>query len=95
MDYIGCKVKMELIQPEIKCSGRDTVSCYYKGKVIDTFDSPNMIQIKFKYKGETIHEWYNLDNQRFNRNELSDIKIIKISGGNAKGDKGTRPASLG
>lgn len=40
------KVKLELKQPPIKCSGRKDVVCHYRGKVVEIKDNKITIQIK-------------------------------------------------
>lgn len=49
---LGDKVKLELVQPQIKCSGRDDVSFVTRGKV-KGFDGNRTI-IKFKSKGQLV-----------------------------------------
>ena len=49
---LGSKVKLKLIQPSIKCSGRDDVAFQTRGKIIDL--SEDYIKIEFKSKGELI-----------------------------------------
>ena len=44
------KVKLQLIQPKIKCSGRGDVTCFYNGKVI--MDEPNSMIIVIKVYGK-------------------------------------------
>lgn len=69
----GDKVKLQLIQPKIKCSGRNEVKCFYKGKVVD--EKQFNIKIEFKYKGEIIEHWYNVITDSFSEDYLKDIKI--------------------
>lgn len=71
---LGDKVKMKLIQPKIKCSGRDTVECFYRGKIIHV-PKFNAYLIEFKFKGKIIRDWYYI-NFGFRNKELKDIKII-------------------
>ena len=66
------KVKMVLKQPPIKCSGRDDVTCYYRGKIIDESDVDYLIE--FKHNGEVKKELYHKSHGFYNV-ELSDIKI--------------------
>lgn len=40
------KVKLKLVQPQIKCSGRDDVTCIYRGKVIKETNNKLFIEIK-------------------------------------------------
>lgn len=40
------KVKLQLVQPKIKCSGRQDVSCYYNGKVVTETEDSLVIIIK-------------------------------------------------
>lgn len=69
------KCKLELIQPYIKCGGRDDVKCHYRGKIIGCGD--NCFIIQFKYKGEVIERLYYLDGTGFHEDELKDIKLVK------------------
>lgn len=72
---LGDKVKLQLIQPQFKCSSREEISCFYRGKVI-IIPPFNSVMIEFKYKGEIIREWYQ-ENLGFRRKDINDIKIIK------------------
>ena len=74
---LGSKVKMKPEQPIFKCSGRDDVTCYYKGTVTQVF--ANCVRISFKYKGEYRENLYDIVNNTFVKEELKDIKIVKIS----------------
>lgn len=40
------KVKLKLIQPQIKCSGREDVTCIYRGKVVQETYNELYIEIK-------------------------------------------------
>lgn len=40
------KVKLKLVQPQIKCNGRDDVTCIYRGKVIQETEKEMFIEIK-------------------------------------------------
>lgn len=72
---LGSKVKLKLIQPHFICSGRDAVSCNYKGVI--TYIGNKLVLIKFKYRGELIEAWYHLGEKSFVINEeLKDIKLI-------------------
>ncbi len=66
------KVKLELKQPQFKCSGRDNVTCYYRGKIVK--ETKTSYLIEFKYKGNTLIELYDKV-EGFNDPELKDIKI--------------------
>lgn len=75
---LGSKVKLKLVQPNIKCSGRDDVTCYYRGKIIETLE--DSVFIEFKYKGRLERELYysNLSDLGigFYKEEFRDIKIV-------------------
>lgn len=74
---LGSKVKLQLIQPYIKCSDRDTITCYYGGKIIGR--SFHFIVIEFKYNKNIIQEKYYFPlngKEGFLKEELQDIKII-------------------
>ena len=60
---LDSKVKLKLIQPQFKCSGRDDVSCNYKGKVIAL--KGKLVCIEFKYRKELIQAWYDLGEKSF------------------------------
>lgn len=66
------KVKMVLVQPEIKCAGRDDVVCHYRGRVVE--ESEDGMLIKFRHKGQTIERWYGPNG--FEEPELADIKVV-------------------
>ena len=72
---LGDKVKLQLIQPQFKCSGRSNVTCFYRGKVTGYFDD-NSIFIEFKYKGIKQNTIYSLKFEKFLDKEFKDIKII-------------------
>lgn len=67
------KIKLELIQPHIKCSGRGDVKCYYRGKV--SIVNKDIIGVIFKYKGKNIEALYSISRNEFYNEELKDIKI--------------------
>lgn len=48
-EYIR-KVKLKLIQPKIMCSGRNAVTCTFRGKVV--FEHGNFTCIKIRSHGE-------------------------------------------
>lgn len=66
------KVKLELKQPQFICSGRDPVSCYYKGTIMREEEGKQLIH--FKYRGEWIQEWY-YNGEGFLTEDIKDIKI--------------------
>ena len=66
------KIKLELRQPQFKCSGRDDVTCNYRGKILEEHDDWYLIQ--FKYNGELLNEKYDKVGG-FNNPELKDIKL--------------------
>lgn len=79
-EYIG-KVKMRLTQPMIKCSGRDTVTCYYRGKLISFTDS--VLEIEFKFNNETVVGVYDRLNEEWISATVDigfiwDIKVYEI-----------------
>lgn len=67
-------VKMKLIQPAIKCSGRRNVVCYYKGKVVEI--SNDKAFILFKQRGESILGMYDMTKEEFVHREMKDIKLL-------------------
>lgn len=72
----GDKVRLQLIQPQFKCSGRDDVTCKYRGKIINNVG--HFLVVEFKYKGERVTEKYYLPEkgvEGFTKEELQDIKI--------------------
>jgi hypothetical protein len=72
---LGSKVKLKLVQPRFICSGRDAVSCTYKGTIVQMWEK--LICIEFKYRKELIKAWYHLGEKSFVVNEeLKDIKLI-------------------
>jgi len=72
---INQKVKMKLVQPKIKCSGRDDVSCHYRGIVTHVI-LPGFVTIKFKQHGQWIEALYNEHAQQFDKEEYKDIKVV-------------------
>ncbi len=74
----GQKVKMKLIQPFIKCSGRRDVTAYFRGKVIE-LAGPGFVShaiISFKYRGELVQGMYDLYERQFIEEEYKDIKLV-------------------
>jgi hypothetical protein len=71
------KVKLQLKQPAIICSGRDFTTCFYRGKVVanedDETGSYRMIQ--FKVHGEQQEEKY-YDEDGFRHPDFEDVKIV-------------------
>ncbi len=56
-DSLPQKVKLQLIQPDIICSGRDRVTATFRGEAVSkrhSFRKGMSVGIKFKYKGEEI-----------------------------------------
>lgn len=49
MSQLPRSIKLKLVQPKIKCSGRDEVTCYYRGKVV--FENENEKHILIKTRG--------------------------------------------
>lgn len=66
------KVKLVLKQPQFKCSGREDVTCHYRGKILEEHDEWYLIQIK--YNGVVMNEKYDKVNG-FENPEIKDIKI--------------------
>lgn len=74
----GSKVKLKLVQPNIKCIGRDDVTCHYRGKIIETLEDSILIEFKYKGKLERQLYYFNFPNlgEGFYKESLRDIKII-------------------
>lgn len=66
------KVELKLKQPQLKCSERDDVTCHYRGKILK--EEENAYLIQFKYKGETLVEWYDKV-EGFDNYLIEDIKM--------------------
>lgn len=73
---INTKVRLRINQPTLMCSGRDTVTCYYRGTVIAIKADENLVQIAFRHKSAMLEEWYNIKTNCFVLPELQDIKLI-------------------
>ncbi len=74
---LGDKVKLQLIQPMIKCSGRDNITCFYRGRIIEKLE--DSLLIEFKYNREIKRELYYISgplSYGFYLQEIKDIKII-------------------
>jgi hypothetical protein len=74
------KVKLELKQPAIMCSGRDIVSARYRGVAkrltrYGLLGRDQAVIIEFKYKGETIEELMS-ESGRFLEPLLQDIVLV-------------------
>lgn len=69
---MGTKIKLELKQPQFKCSGRDDVTCYYRGEILK--EESDSYLIKFKHKGEWLVEWYD-KKYGFDEIEIENIKM--------------------
>lgn len=67
------KCKLQLIQPQIMCFGRDRVTSYYRGLIES--ETEGYYVISFKYKGKLIKTIYMKDSG-FKQPELRDIKLI-------------------
>jgi hypothetical protein len=77
---VGDKVKLQLIQPEIKCVGRDDVTFFTKGKVTFTSfkNEPYFMTIELKYKGVIYDKLFIINHTpKFSDKEFEDLKIIK------------------
>jgi hypothetical protein len=68
------KVKLKLEQPVIKCSGRDDIECYYRGKVLSESDTRMLIE--FKSFGEVVAATFNKETNRFESPQWFDLKIV-------------------
>ena len=74
-------IKLKLEQPNIICSGRKRIECYYKGKIIK--ESPNLLLIEFKSKGDKVTLLYNKIEKQFietiNAQNVNwqDLKIVE------------------
>lgn len=66
------KCKLVLVQPFIKCGGRDDVSCYYRGTILE--ENGDILKIQFKYKGRLITEEYHKETG-FDNHFIEDIKL--------------------
>ena len=69
----GMRVKMQIIQPSLMCSGRRETTCYYRGRVIEVID--NKAIISFRRYGELISAEYDLIKDTFIDPEFEDIKV--------------------
>lgn len=70
------KVKLRLIQPKIKCAGRDDVTCHYRGKVIRINESLHEALITFKMYGVEVIGSYDLQAKQFRNPEFKEIRIV-------------------
>lgn len=71
-----CKLKLE--QPRIMCSGREPVTCYYRGTIIAEIKDKYLpgYWIDFKYKGDLIRRFYDIKSNKFLEEELKDIILV-------------------
>jgi hypothetical protein len=72
-EYIR-RVKLKLELPNIRCSGRKDVSCYYRGKVLKETDEYMIIE--FKIHGQTIKEEWDKKLNCFKPHSIQDIKLV-------------------
>ena len=68
------KIKLTLIQPEIICSGRKRISCFYKGFVIE--EDSFLMKIKIKSKKEDIILTFDKERKTFLESEWKDLQIL-------------------
>ena len=71
---LGNKVKLSLIQPQIKCSGRDDVTCFYRGKVVEV--NPNDWVIEIKRHSEIIRVKFDNKYGFCLTDEFEDLQIV-------------------
>jgi hypothetical protein len=69
------KVKLKLIQPAIKCSGRNNVTCTYRGRV--TEDSYNWMYIQIKVYGEWQTILWSKEDNKCLTEGFEDLKLIE------------------
>lgn len=72
---LGDKVKMKLVQPAIKCSGRDDVTCHYRGTIIGVDLKDRFVQIEFKKYGESVNDIFDLQLGSFVHHDYKDIQV--------------------
>lgn len=70
---LGSKVKLKLIQPQFKCSGRDDVEFQTRGKVKEV--SKYWFSVEFKSRGELVTVEFD-DEGTCLTDSFRDLKII-------------------
>ena len=71
---LGSKVKIKLVQPNIKCIGRDDVVCFYRGKIVSEDDE--YFTIRFKHKGLLKDFLYSKKYLIFVEESIKDLVLI-------------------
>lgn len=75
------KVKLELKQPQIKCSGRKDITCFYRGDV--TMQTDTHMWIVIKSHGERVFLRYDKNTEKFTdlndefSDQWNDLKLIQ------------------
>jgi hypothetical protein len=69
------KVKLKIVQPHIKCSGRDSISCYYRGKVIR--ETEHIMDIIIKVYNEETKISYDKTKDQCITFGFFDLKLVK------------------
>lgn len=72
---LGVKIKLKLVQPKIKCSGRDDVTCFYRGKIVE--ELPDVWVVQFKSYNQTIKAIFDKKTYICLTENYQDLKIIK------------------
>lgn len=67
------KVKLKLEQPAIVCAGRQRVTCYYKGKILESSDG--FLYVSFKSYGEEIQVMIDEESKRCLTPNWLDLKM--------------------
>lgn len=70
----GRKVKFRLVQPAIKCSGREDVTCYYRGRVIKE-DGYGM-HVQIKQHGQEVTIYYDKESDRVLTDDFEDLVLL-------------------
>ncbi len=70
----GDRIKMKLVQPAIKCSGRKDVVCHYRGRVIETYNQFAFIQ--FTKHHQEVVGCYDAFKECFIDDDYKDIKLM-------------------
>ena len=67
------KVKLQLIQPQIMCAGREPVTCYYRGKVITEYFDMKIVA----FKSFGVEVFVQFKGEQCITEDWQDLKIIK------------------
>lgn len=67
------KVKFKLVQPAIKCSGRDDVTCYYRGRIIE--DDRFGMSVLIKQHGQEVLIYYSKEVQAVITEGFEDLVL--------------------